>query len=337
MADLPTILDLIERFEEQDRPPDPQFFLEFETVLSGNGIKIVPSDNRGFLYRGQNKRWPTCVPSVLRGDPGRGPDASAEAERFRAKYVLSRIQVAQLELLLREHPFTKLADKHHLVIHYDSLAQHYGIPTDWLDLTSSPRIAAFFAVARLNADGKTWIPAEEETGVMYRVRHREVPNFWEHFMVVGHGVAGRPGRQHAYGVRIRRGFDFAANPFVETHEFRRDEDAAREVMAMFDGGAKLYPSDCIAGLTEMVRDIRSLTFAAVRHALNRDGCPPQELTRQVEGAAMLMSSMLNLDVVDGACWALDEGHLKRAEEEAAAAEPNLLKGVGFRLVRERKP
>ncbi len=74
------------------------------------------------------------------------------------------------------------------------ISQHYGLPTDYVEFTSSPTMAACFASR----------PGADESGVIGVL---DVARAMEHCAVVSlsHPRAARPGRQQAYAVRLHCG------------------------------------------------------------------------------------------------------------------------------------
>lgn len=152
--------------------------------------------------------------------------------RIRALLTLERLRVSELELLLREHPFKEVSDKWGYHVDYHGLAQHYGIPTSLLDLTSSVEVAAFFAVARWDDESNGFLPMVSGTGVMYRLDWtRFGPGYSKFFEPVGFGPGLRPVRQHAWTFRPKPGVDFQSIPHVTAFEFAHSKAASEEVFA----------------------------------------------------------------------------------------------------------
>lgn len=81
------------------------------------------------LFRGQSQDWPVIAPSLLRGDPG---------TRTRASKLLS-------EFSRWAENVPQMAAYHGSREAITAIAQHYGIPTLFLDLTTDPKIAELFA------------------------------------------------------------------------------------------------------------------------------------------------------------------------------------------------
>lgn len=112
----------------------------FEAVLTGNGDEkcLIPEvGTLQYLYRGQNEEYVPCVPSIYRGNP-------SEEEFF-----VERMRLEIFSRLLDSHPvIDRFFKRHNFKIDYEGLAQHYGLKTSVLDLTSSFDIAMFFATCK---------------------------------------------------------------------------------------------------------------------------------------------------------------------------------------------
>jgi hypothetical protein len=344
-----TIDDVVQGFRDSD-PPLPYLqqedsvaydkFLEFEIVDWNGTIRIVPSEalnvpgrlgDRSFMYRGQTTRYPTCRPSLLRGAP-------TDEWQIKALLSLERFRVAELELVLRDHPFGMVARKRGFYVDYHALAQHYGIPTSLLDLTSNVEVAAFFAVAKWDCESASFQPMESGTGVMYRFDWTAFgPGYSKFFEPVGLGPGLRPARQHAWTFRLRPGRDFQLVPHVTAFEFTHSKEASAELFERFDGGAWLYPPDCLASLVEKLRDLPFVTMHAIRHAAEQDGQAPGEIERIAEQAAHFVNSTLGLDIVDGYELQPEEEDLEIARSQAATLDDALDRLLfGFSLVRTRR-
>jgi hypothetical protein len=199
------ILQVVESLRRDDPPLDQGKFSEFSWVNWRGLARIVPTEalafrgrNASYLYRGQTSRHRPSYASLMRGAPTipEPPTRGSAEAKFRFGYQLSRVRIAELERVLREHPLTVTASKHGLRPDHEALGQHYGIPTDLLDLTSSTEVAAFFAVTRWDADA--CFPATSGTGVIYRVHWQNVPDAFKFFDCIGHGPGTRPASQHAW-------------------------------------------------------------------------------------------------------------------------------------------
>lgn len=340
-----TVLDLIREFRESD--PSPTYrhhdesvaygkFLGFEVVDWNGTTRIVPSEapnlpgrpgDRSLMYRGQTVRYPTCRPSLLRGVP-------ADEWQINARLPLERFRAAELELVLRGHPFEAVAGKR-VPCGLPRSRPALRHPTSLLDLTSNVEVAAFFAVARWDRNSASFQPMESETGVMYRFDWAAFgPGYSKFFEPVGFGPGLRPARQHAWTFRPHPGVDFQSAPHVSAFEFQHSKAASLELLARFDGGAWLYPPDGLASLVEMLRDLRFVTMHAIRHAVRQDGTVPENIEPSAERAAHFLDTILGLDIVDGYELQPEEDDLEVARQQAAALDDAFNKlRFGWRLTR----
>ena len=98
-----------------------------------------------FLYRGQNEEVVPCIPTLYRGNP-------SDAQVF-----LQRMRLVQFQRLLKSHPVvTRFFKRHHFLVNEEGLAQHYGLKTEVLDLTSNLDVALFFATCKYDKKTDTY-------------------------------------------------------------------------------------------------------------------------------------------------------------------------------------
>lgn len=346
-----TISEIVKSFREadprliylgEDEPVTPGKFLEFEHVKWNGKIRIVPTEalnlpgrpeGRPFMYRGQVIKYPTCTASLLRG-------LTLEECALKAQLTFERFRVAELELLMQKHPFMDVWRTRGFDVDWHGLAQHYGIPTALLDLTSNVEVAAFFASAIWDGDVQKFIPADSGTGVMYRFDWSAYgPGYSKYFEPVGFGPGLRPARQHAWTFKLNPGVDFQTVPHVEAVEFKHSKAASAELFEMFSNGDWLYPPDSLALIVERLRDLPFLTMNAIRHAARSDGQKAEDIEGVAERAAHFLSTRIGIDVLDGYQLELEDYDLKVALQQASDLDRAIGKmRVGLRIggVHERK-
>lgn len=222
--------------------PDNQ---KFEIMDMNNGtVRLVPNRQRLYLYRGQTKKYPTCVPALYRNDPN-------EIDLF-----TERLKSTEFEMVLRNHPAVEELSQEGLSVDFLGLAQHYGLKTDLIDLTSDVHMAAFFAVCEYSTKEECYVPVrpkDGEYGVLFKVpiivlQHTEM----ERFGIVGLQPFRRPGEQKAHSFRLDPGEDFEeyAHPML----FRHSKEASEEIYERFEGGAELFPYDPVEEKAKTIRN-----------------------------------------------------------------------------------
>jgi len=179
----------------------------FEAVVTSNKNEICLIPQVGtlhFLFRGQNKEYVPCVPSLYRGNPS---DVEIFIERMR--YVMFR-------RLLSSHPVIKyFFRKHHFKVDEEGLAQHYGLKTSVLDLTSNLDIALFFATCWYDSDNDCYHYYDDDKihdAILYVfvpiLDNEPTPsidekNYLNHnIKPIGLQAFPRPGMQEGYGLHI---------------------------------------------------------------------------------------------------------------------------------------
>lgn len=97
------------------------------------------------------------------------------------------------------------------------MAQHYGLPTDFIDVISNYAIATFFAVCRWACQTQAYLPVRSASKpeVLYRIflavlidglfYNEKKDDILSH---VGWQPMHRPEQQRAFGVRLTKGRDF---------------------------------------------------------------------------------------------------------------------------------
>jgi len=140
-----------------------------------------PSDE--WLYRGQATKYQTILPSLLRGNAQQFYGNRLYDIDFRIAYnILADSPILKPETLYPEAISTQIdLDREGFTSYITgkrpsdghigfskiirALAQHYGFPTLFVDLTLDPWVAAAFATHRLTANGYTIL---DESGTVYR-------------------------------------------------------------------------------------------------------------------------------------------------------------------------
>ena len=204
---------------------------KFRPISMPDGTtRLVPDNQQLFLYRGQTQYYPQCTPALYRNN-------LSEIEIF-----IARLQTVEFEMVLRHHPAVQDIIKDGLYVHFPGLAQHYGIKTEFLDLTSDYWIAAFFAVCQYSESDKSYKPistSNTKNGIMYEFL---IPQFERDKLdIIGLQPFLRPGLQKAYSYELSKGERYHGHKML----FKHSKSASEKIYEMFEGGNRILPKDPI--------------------------------------------------------------------------------------------
>lgn len=258
---LKEVIQAIEASKERrsfnfEQSPENKKFLSrrngtFEAILTGKGDEkaLIPEVGAvHYLYRGQNDEVVPCIPTIYRGNPN-------DAQIF-----LQRMRLVQFHYLLRSHPVvTHFFAKHHFLVDEEGLAQHYGLKTEVLDLTSNLDVALFFATCKYNGITDSYDYYHEpgiHEGVLYvfdPFRDNElVPSFqMDKYMngkitPIGLQAFPRPGAQYGYALHIKKGESTKS----WMYKFTFTSEESKYYFDLFQKGESLWIKDKLIGKTK---------------------------------------------------------------------------------------
>lgn len=215
----------------------------FEAIDMGAGkdFFLMPEeDQETFLFRGQGQEYIPCYPSIYRGEP-------SSVDIF-----VNRMRLVQFEHLLLSHPvITGFFKRHHFKVDVEGLAQHYGIKTSVLDLTSSLNVALFFAMCPYDNKKNIYTcynDNQQHNAVLYVLNrafdNEPTPNIYAETMFqkispIGLQAFDRPGMQ--------RGFALHLNPQESIkgyiYRFTFTTEDSKQYLDYYHNGEKLWIND----------------------------------------------------------------------------------------------
>ncbi len=234
----------------------PGRFVMISRTGDNEHLELLPtSKSKLTYYRGQNDYYKQCLPSLYR----------KTEDKEEKKVLRSRLQISELKLCLLSHPviwdlvinrfsYENKIMNIQLPIHFDGLAQHYGIETTLLDLTADKWVAAFFASTICKDDEYYPVDPSIENhpkiGVFYRYSWLLSTGELRPNGVHGIGLQyfNRPGKQSAVAMDLKDKRDFHSIPGVEKIFFRHDKVASELIYDMCQQKRRLFPEDSLADM-----------------------------------------------------------------------------------------
>ena len=217
---------------------------------------IYPARPSPLLFRGQVKRSTPCLPTGARG-VNLKKRLSELSQLHQTTIVLNLIRTAWFNHNLKKTMAMRWMARKRVAFDETAIAQHYQLPTGYMDLSESFEVSAFFACCRLKLDTKQYEPVGDGEGVVYivgrfadGVRGRSRPICLQPFP--------RPREQWGWVHESFLGQDFEMLPYVTKAVFRHDIEASREVFNRFDHGKALLPHDPLGDLANKINGCTTL-------------------------------------------------------------------------------
>lgn len=271
---LPTIIEVVERMSALENKlmlpriaqvPPPGFYDEGRYTFvadenNRNVVHLMPTSQTPFThYRGQSRYYDPCLPSLYRGEPLPTEEDIAS----------NRLKICEFALLLGTHPVFQEIGRN-LKVEPIALAQHYGLTTEFLDITNSKWVAAFFACTNYDYDTDTYSPVgsdyKEGYGVMYITKEwvlKEQPReYYEKYGVIGFQFFDRPTKQSSFGIKMEKDEDFNRSPYFDKIFFRHDLEASTVVYNMSYKQNRFIPRDPLSKLARIISESKEISRRA---------------------------------------------------------------------------
>lgn len=212
------------------------------TRLNSGRYSLKPNlHHRKYLFRGESEYHNPCKSNLSRNPKQR-------------RFTKELIRGQEIMLMLLSHPLVQMLDMgvvlngelYRFEMNLFGLTRHYYNKTSFLDLTSDPQVAAFFATTKYD-----WEKDSEE-GVLYYynldIRHdfgvwddgRKSP-----LSTIGLQVFPRSGRQKGFLYDLRPNENFNDLSQVQAVRFYQRSDVSRRIWSAFDEGRTLFPEDIL--------------------------------------------------------------------------------------------
>lgn len=235
--------------------------------------KIIKQGERGNYYRGEKRIYPESATSLSR------PLAKLSSTKDRMLYrLVADMRIAEFDYFLRKFDRIKCWEEDGLTVLTEPLAQHYGLETDWLDITNDFNVALFFACCYWDCKEEKWYPLTKKQteendqtryGVIFRASARsvELANMTNDLSVsdegkivpIGYQPFMRCHTQYGYGIHMREPIPLQNSTVFEELRFRHTEQLSRDIYELMDCGRKIYPKEGFDDFQDVVKAIANAT------------------------------------------------------------------------------
>lgn len=219
-------------------------------------------------YRGQNEDFGVCRTTLDR--------CTSKEEQF-----LNICRTIVFEELLKVHPFVEFANSmqmhgNPLCLNHTGMAQHYGLHTNYLDITNNFDVACFFATCKY-VDGKYYpIGNIAKPGVIYKIYEISLHPVFENeqtnetrFEYLGWQPLPRPEQQRASVLKVAKDTNLDKVSGVKKYYFKHSMSQSKKIWQQFDEGKALFPDDSAADLANECVKLNSFTSDQIKKAFDR--------------------------------------------------------------------
>ena len=257
---------------------------------------VIRQAERNHYYRGENQIFSKSVPSLSR----KLNQFNNEEDKELYKLVAD-MRIAEFGMFLFEFDYVKNWATSYSDVLFEALAQHYGLETNWLDITNDFNVALFFATCYYDGKEKRWKPLTKEMteksnstkyGMIFHIPQSQVSaksmfNITGQYssnddegeilnndvLPIGFQPFMRCHMQHGYGIRMVDEYPLQEDYTFEKLRFRHSEELSKEIYERMDQGRLIYPHEGLLDLMDIIGGIQQsyiFTEDAFDYAFNKN-------------------------------------------------------------------
>ncbi|MCF8009859.1 MAG: FRG domain-containing protein [Clostridiales bacterium] len=275
--------------------------------------RIITQAERNHYYRGENKIYFSSVPSLTR--KLKHFKSTEDREIYR---IIADMRIGEFGLFLYSFNYVQNWEKKYGTVLFDALAQHYGLETNWLDITNDFNVALFFATCFFDHSEKRWKPltkneTEDDENTKYgMIFHcpqwqvsmrnttstltnpgKNVERILENNVLpIGFQPFMRCHMQYGYGIKMDEEYPLQQDIYFEKLRFRHDEKLSKHVYEMMDQGRLIYPHEGLSSFEDIINQIRAATVfseEAFNYAFENNNYfeDPEHCRRLIQGTNII--------------------------------------------------
>ena len=239
------------------RPPENKF--EIITHETEEGLKkyLWPTSHSYlYLFRGQEMFYENCVPTLYR---------NGDVTSF--DLFVNQIRLEEFKLMALQYPLVNFFQRKGYEVDFKGLAQHYGLGTDVLDLTSSIDIALFFAMCSYDKSTGNYIPksdsSKEYIGYLYAYPFFSLMSLPQmsrkpsKVMPIGLQPFKRPGAQRGFALHLQKDESLVAPLYSFSY-------TSADSQQIYEKYKDIFVEDELAKLTRGIAQSDTLFIDAVK-------------------------------------------------------------------------
>ncbi len=254
---------------------------------------VITQGKRGSYYRGE-----TCIYARSASTLSRPLDRLPSEEDRLLYRLVADMRIAEFTFFIHKFDRVRHWEDYGLTVLEEPLAQHYGLETDWLDITNDFNTALFFATCKWDDDSGEWYPLTKA-----QIEHNDDTRYGVLFhmpawraVMSNMLVAARPGNQnmqdkeglilpigyqpfmrchsqYGYGLYMKTPAPLQENISFEKLHFPQSEQLSDAIFELMEGGKKIYPREGLDDFSDIIKSIKAATHfseAAFQAALQKN-------------------------------------------------------------------
>ena len=240
-------------------------------------VGTVMTQQKGrYYYRGESAFYGSSKPGIFRGHDPKIPEDMEQ--------MIRHMKMDEACCFLDN--FEAVKKWNYSAVNYVALAQHYGIGTYMMDITSDLKTALFFACCKYDYNAKNWRPlkysefaeidsrmhiaklgGDSRYGVLYRSPTELMDYKWltdrhdalfGNIIPVGYQPFMRCSSQHGYMLMVKEPkYDMMKAGWFHKFRFRLDEDLCQWIFDTMEQGNKIYPHNDVPEMEQYMERIKT--------------------------------------------------------------------------------
>lgn len=257
-------------------------------MLEYNGRHLLFQGYARHYFRGENNYYYSSKASIFRN---LGEDEETE-------FLIRCLKLTDFSLWLSNLECAKTWP--YGDVFHGAVAQHYGIATNGMDVTSNLKIALFFACCRYDNQNNKWVPlsgddiGESRYGILYAapadVAHMSRIANIEGLHITNVTPVGiqpfqRCEKQSAYLIETGKSYDMLKDMSFSKVKFRLDEDVCQWIYHEMKEGELVYPNEgkgSCQDVADKVNLSKQHTFAALDYYMRRYNIDKSEKSKLID-------------------------------------------------------
>lgn len=253
---------------------------------------IVKKPDGSHFFRGENSLYKESIPTLCR------KLKRIEGRKYQELYrVIADMRIFEFSSLLKSFRFIREWNVSSVLI--EPLAQHYGLETPWLDITTDFLTALFFATCYWDKELCRWQPlndkliaqsSQSQYGIIFHVprtfmklqslglvsiKSGQLFNSTRDNIIwpFGYQPFRRCEMQDAYGIYMRNPNPLQNDFLFEKIIFKQSKELSRVIFEKMEGGNLIYPTEGfneIQYLIDYIANLSDFSEEALDYALYRN-------------------------------------------------------------------